>query len=300
MDLEQLQMRPVSADWLNNRSTYLGGTDIAAIMGLHPYKTAMSVYLEKKGLATPTELNEPMLHGQNLELYVAQLYSRATGRKLHKSKLYRMKDVPFLAANPDYEVRGERPLRLVECKTAGTWAGQEFGEECDAVPDQYLVQCMWQLAITKREICDLAVLIGGQKFRVYTINRDNELISDLGKRAFAWWQDYILADCPPPLTGHVADVAYIKGKWPESNTDELYACPELEQICKELRDARIANDACAKEVARLSNIIKDEMGNAGILKTSVGNITWKTDANGTRRFCPKFKEASIVESKSAA
>lgn len=299
IDPSTIQMRPVSDDWLAQRRTYLGGTDMAAIMGLHPYRTAMSVYLDKKGLEAPTELNQPMVHGQNLELYVAQIYARATGRKLHKSKLYRMKNCEFLAANPDYEVRGERPLRLVECKTAGQWAGQEFGAEGDAVPDQYLVQCMWQLAITKREICDLAVLIGGQDFRIYTIERDADLISELGKRAFAFWRDYILNDTPPPLTGHVADVAYVKGKWPESNTDEMYACPELEAVCTQLRDARIAQTICNDEVNRLSNIIKDEMGECGTLKTDIGTITWRTDGNGTRRFCPKFKEVSVVQSAAA-
>lgn len=300
IDLDKLQMRPVTNDWLSERSTYLGGTDIAAIMDLHPYRTATSVYLEKKGLAAPVDLNQPMVHGQNLELYVAQCYSKVTGRKLHKSKLYRMKDCPFFAANPDYEVRGERPLRLVECKTAGQWAGQEFGNEGDAVPDQYLVQCMWQLAITRRQVCDLAVLIGGQDFRIYTIERDEELIHTLGKRAFEWWRDYILSDCPPPLTGHQADTAMIKDRWPESNTDEMYAHPDLDELCIALRDARITADTCSKDVARLSNIIKEEMGECGTLQTSIGTITWRCDANGTRRFCPKFKEVSIVTQQPAA
>jgi predicted phage-related endonuclease len=38
--------------WLNDRRTYIGGTDIAAIMGVHPYATPLTVYEQKLGLAS--------------------------------------------------------------------------------------------------------------------------------------------------------------------------------------------------------------------------------------------------------
>ena len=182
-DPTKLQFRARSLSWIEERSTYLGGSDIAAIMGLDPYRTALGVYQEKKGLSSPLQINEPMVHGQNLELYVARCYRALTGRQIHKSHLYRHKDFPHLAVNPGYEIRSERPLRLLECRTTGYFAGQVFGQEGDGVPERYLVQCMWQLAITRRQVCDLAVLIGGQDFRIYTIERDEELITALIERA---------------------------------------------------------------------------------------------------------------------
>jgi predicted phage-related endonuclease len=33
-----------------DRTGYIGGSDIAAILGLSPYKTPLDVYLEKRGL----------------------------------------------------------------------------------------------------------------------------------------------------------------------------------------------------------------------------------------------------------
>lgn len=293
MNIESLAFRAPSKEWVENRSTYIGSTDIAAIMGLHPYRSEMSVYLDKTDMAAPVKLNQPMVHGQNLELYVAQLYRAATGRKIHKSKFRFIKDKPHLAANPDYEVVGERPLRLLECKTAGSWAGKVFGEETDAIPNQYLVQCMWQLAVTGRQICDLAVLIGGQEFRIYTVEREEELIREMIDRADQWWNDYIVYENPPPISGHDADSQIIRDRWPTSDTEEMFADPDLDELCRQLSEVSHARKSVDTEVSRLSNLIKDRMGSAGTLNCSIGTITWKTDVRGSRRFCTSFKEKEI-------
>ena len=291
--LERLAMRKPSDDWVSERSSYLGGTDISAILGLHPYKTPRGVYMEKKGLVPPVEFNEAMLHGQNLELYVMQLYRLDTGKTLHKSHLYRDRTVPFFAANPDYEIRGEPGL--LECKTAGVWAAQEFGLEGDAVPNQYLVQCMWQMALTGREYCDLAVLIGGQDYRCYHIERDEELIEKLKEEAYAWWHTYMANDCPPPLTGNEPDNIMVRNMYPTSNTSSMYATPEVDALCDRLREVRHMTKAGETECSRLTNEIKVAMGECGELHCSVGRITWKTTKAGTRPFNCKFEEMPALQ-----
>lgn len=286
----EIAMNAPSAKWVDERSTYLGGTDIAAILGIHPYKTARGVYLDKKGIGKPVELNEAMVHGQNLEPYVADLYKRLTKRKLRKSRLYRVKHVPYLACNPDYEVMKEK--RLLECKTAGFFAGQIFGEQGDAVPDQYLVQCMWQLAVTGREIVDLAVLIGGQDFRIYTIERDEEMISHLLSEASEWWNTYILADCPPPITGAEPDCQIVKDAYPQDNGDSIYATPDIETKVARLVKVMAAEKKVDEEKSRLQNEIKEYMGEVGTLDSELGTLTWKTNKNGSRTFKTNFKTKS--------
>ena len=34
-------------EWLRERKNYLGGSDLGAIAGLNPYRTALDVYLDK-------------------------------------------------------------------------------------------------------------------------------------------------------------------------------------------------------------------------------------------------------------
>jgi predicted phage-related endonuclease len=236
-----------------------------------------------------------MVHGQNLELYVAQCYSRLTGRKLHKSRFCRDKHVPYFAVNPDYETRGERPVRLVECKTAGAFMKDEWGEEGDAVPDQYLLQCMWQLAITGKQIVDLAVLIGGQDLRIYTIERDEDLIAHIRSEAMNWWETYMLSQTPPPISGMKPDTEYVNSEFSNSIEQVVYADPELDDLCIALRDARLAVNQADEYKTKLENDIKLRMKEASVLESSVGKITWKNTANGgSRRFVPKFKEVSTI------
>jgi putative phage-type endonuclease len=291
--LQRLLQKPTSQEWLDERASYLGGTDIAAILTdvngkpLHKYKTPLQVFLEKKGLKQPVELNEAMVHGINLEPYVAYCYSRYTGKKVKPAELVRDSEVPYFAANPDFEVIGES--RLLECKTAGYFVGvSEFGEGHDHVPDQYLVQCQWYLGVTGKDVCDLGAFIGGQEFRLYTIERDDSLINHIRQQAKEWWEAYILSDCPPPITGEDPDTDWVKSSYRQDDGEIIFAPPEIDELCVQLREARALASKSATEKARLENCIKEAMKTASTLQSSAGPITWKTNAAGVRVFKPAF------------
>jgi predicted phage-related endonuclease len=54
-------------EWLRERKNYLGGTDLAAICGLNPYRTALDVYLDKTSEDIAYETNSAMHWGTLLE-----------------------------------------------------------------------------------------------------------------------------------------------------------------------------------------------------------------------------------------
>ena len=67
-------------EWLRGRKHYLGGSDIAAILGLSSYKSAVDIYLEK----TSDNINndttsQPARWGILLEDIIAKEYSHITG-----------------------------------------------------------------------------------------------------------------------------------------------------------------------------------------------------------------------------
>ncbi len=292
--------RPRSEEWLEERRNYLGSTDVSAILGLNPYVTPRLVYLDKKGLIPPKEMNQAMAHGLNLEEYVGKCYARTTGYKIRRSKLYRHKDFPYFAANPDYEVLSIRPRRLLECKTAGYFAGQVFGDLQDQVPDQYLIQCSWQMFVTGREFVDLATLIGGQDFRIYTIPRDEELIGMIAEQAYSWWNTYILSECPPPISGEKGDTEYLNSEYPQHYDNTLYAGPDLDDICLKLRDVSEQVSSLSKEQDRLKNSVKEYMKDSSKLEFSAGSITWKTNEKGVRVFKPNFSKSTSSAGKVVA
>ncbi len=213
----------------------MGGSDIAAIWAWTHTGQLSASTTRRRALPLHWRSMNPWCT-DNLELYVARCYRAETGRQIHRSRLYRHRDFPHLAVNPGYEIRGERPLRLLECKTTGYFAGQIFGQPGEVVPEQDPRAVHGQLAITRRLVCDLAVLIGGQDFRIYTIERDEELITALIERAHKFWCDFVLAGCPPPLTGREPDCHWVKDQHPASTEEVIYASPEMDELCKALRE----------------------------------------------------------------
>jgi len=191
-------------DWLKQRQSGIGGSEIAAIVGLNQYKTPMQIWESKVNpVVEDNTTSEPAYWGNTLEEVVAQEYAKRTGRKIQRmNKQMRHPDFSFAIGNIDRavinpDISGNvrwkdgkiTTDRILECKTANGFSVKQWGEiGSDQVPDSYLIQCQWYMGVTGASICDLAVLIGGQDFRIYTINRDDDLIADLLQQGAAFWE----------------------------------------------------------------------------------------------------------------
>ncbi len=190
-------------DWLKGRQSGIGGSEIAAIVGLSQYRTPMQVWESKVNPVQDEETSQPAYWGTVLEDVVAKEYALRTGRKVQRlTKQMMHPDFSFAIANIDRavinpEISGNvrwkdgrlTTDRILECKTANGFMAKQWGEAgTDSVPDAYLIQCQWYMGVTGASICDLAVLIGGQDFRIYTILRDDDLINDLLIQGEAFWE----------------------------------------------------------------------------------------------------------------
>lgn len=296
---------PVDAGDPRIRRSGIGGSDIAAILGLSPWSGPMDVWLEKIGQAAPLVETERMRWGHLLEDPVAKEYARKKGRKVRNApttldpitnlrarvvrhsadKPWRMANVDRLTSDPrDAGVR-----RGLECKTADRFAAADFGEEdTDQVPVNYLLQCMWYMAVTGYDLWDLAVLIGGNTHRVYTITRDNELVERLFNAADEFWIVNVLQREPPPADGTDATRRYYESVKPKAEdeipmTDELYGLAlhraNLDRQIKEL----------TADKGLVENRIREVMPAKGIARRDNAKITWSTSV--TRRLDTKALQA---------
>lgn len=66
-------------EWLRLRKTGLGGSDAGAVCGLHPYSSAMKVFRDKTGDEVEELDTEAVRIGHDLEQYVAERFTEATG-----------------------------------------------------------------------------------------------------------------------------------------------------------------------------------------------------------------------------
>ena len=72
-------------EWLDWRRRGIGGSDVSAIIGISPFRTARDIYYDKVGIAAVEE-NEgnwvAMEMGHLLEDLVAKIFERKTGLKI--------------------------------------------------------------------------------------------------------------------------------------------------------------------------------------------------------------------------
>lgn len=71
-------------EWLKNRQTGIGGSDVAAILGLSRYKSPLDVYNDKIGEISESEQTQAAYWGTQLEDIVAKEFQKRTGMKVQK------------------------------------------------------------------------------------------------------------------------------------------------------------------------------------------------------------------------
>jgi putative phage-type endonuclease len=272
----------------------IGGTDIGAILGLSPYKTPLELWSEL--ISSDTPKSRDLLHlryGQHTESFVASEYERATQlftvehspTLFHKTHSYIFGHIDrFVLDTPDTPAVVDGVVtanRLLECKTSSAFSKSDWGEAgTDQVPPLYLVQCAWYLAITECETADLAVLIGNNDFRIYTITRDLELEGLIFSHAQAFWHEHVLGQMPPaPINTQDAAALFPK----EAPDLAVEASSDLLQSIRAYQDKCQKSQASGDECERLKVEILNYMGHAEKL-THCGKTlaTWKSSKPSLR------------------
>lgn len=243
------------------RKTGLGGTDMARLLGMSRFGGPMDVYMEKRGMSAPLIETEPMKWGKILEEPVAQEYARKSGRKVRRAAAFLRHPVyPQLFANLDrWSLKAGTPKRVLECKTSSVFTADDFGEEfTDQVPDDYLVQVMHYMVVTDTETADLAVLIGGNKHRVYTIQRDGELVDAMLAEGLKFWDD-TQRGIPPAMDGSPAAAEYLRKTYRDKGT-ERHMTPDLANMAMTYEHLRLSIKELEEQRAAIGNGIRELMG----------------------------------------
>jgi putative phage-type endonuclease len=266
----------MDAEHAAKRKLCIGGTDISAIIGCNPWRTALDVYMDKTGMSEPVPTNEPMFWGAVLEPVIADRYALDHGVELVNPGFMTHPDPrkPWWGGSPDRRVVGQ-PLGL-EIKTAGWRARDKWGAPgTSEVPENYLVQCAWYMPLMDVDTMDVPVLFSGSEYAEYTVKRDLELEALLGEAAEKFVRDHIDARLPPEMREPVSAERYIKARFPANTQPLVQADPELTKVIAELRDARSALAIAEKTEALLTARVKAAIGDADGVSSELGNLTWK-------------------------
>lgn len=114
-------------DWLRYRKCGITGTDAGAILGVNPYRSAFQVYCDKNSETIENIDNEAMRQGRDLEDYVAQRFTGATGLKVRRANaIYQSEEHPLLLADFDRLIVGQKAG--LECKTVSPFSADKWAD----------------------------------------------------------------------------------------------------------------------------------------------------------------------------
>lgn len=275
-------------DWLVERKNGIGGSDIAALLGASPWKTPHQLWLEKTGREESTVSDsEAVYWGKALEDVVATRYAEVTGRKVQRVRSILRIDGTIALANIDRAVvnpeisdhvsviDGHKLTtdRILEIKTARVRSDDWGNPGTDEMPTHYWLQCQWYLGITGARWCDLAVLFGGQKFAIYTLERDDDLFARLLEEANRWWQAHVVADMPPKPT----TVEEARRMWQRHEPGKtVSATDDIASLVAELAELSQKEKELQYQMEQRELAVMQAMGDAEALEYQ-GKIlvTWK-------------------------
>lgn len=308
-------------EWLKARRSGIGGSDVAAILNLNKFKTALDIYEDKISTEEPKDQqSEAAYFGTILEDVVAKEFSKRTGLKVQRVNTmlrsgvgdWMIANIDRAVINPDIagrvsvydEQRQAETGRMIstnwilECKTANQFMADSWGESQEAeivngavvtehkIPIYYETQVQWYLAVTGCEVCFVAVLLGGQDFRIYAVKRDEDVIKALKEHCSVFWHENVLKRIPPQAQS-MKDVEKL---FPKDNGDLVEATNEQAADIGELRTlAERIKELTDQQSVVKSRLIASLGENTGLMIGGEKACTYKAQKS-TRFDSTRFKK----------
>ncbi|MBT9495340.1 MAG: YqaJ viral recombinase family protein [Paucibacter sp.] len=225
-----------------DRKRFIGGSDVAAVLGLSPWSTPVELWMEKTGRTEPRPVDikreRIFARGKKLEpvvidMGIDKLRERGhTVELIARNRRYRHPLHRFISVEIDAELIIDGEHVNVDAKTVMGFARDKWGEEdTEEVPMEYAAQFMTGLACTGRQRCLVLALIGLDDVLIYWVNHDAEAVDSLVGELVDFWVKHVKADAPPdPL--RFSDV---KALYPRDNGRTVEATPEIAELVEKRR-----------------------------------------------------------------
>lgn len=227
-------------DWVKSRSLGIGGSEIASILGLDPYRSPYSVWMDKTSGQSKSVENAYTRSGQKLEKVVVEYFVEETGFAIEPQNDQDFhhichKEYDYMRGSRDrvyVKPNGERCI--LECKTT------QSNVDKNDLPMTWFCQLQWYMGLYGVRIGAIAWLERGIRFDYKEIEFDEVFFNYLVSSVKMFWENYVLTNTEPPYM-NANDVAL---KYPNhadnvviEATDELFAVyNKLKEIREKVKD----------------------------------------------------------------
>lgn len=278
----------------------IGGSDLAAILGLDPWKTPQEVWERLMGLGTDKQTTLDMRRGNEQEDWALREFQIYTGLKTRKIHQTLQAQPPWDHATAHLDSHVVSPERLPE--------GIELGGEVpplekltgpgvlevknprgpgwlrvkrEGLKAFYLCQMAHYWGVTGWTWGVFAIFNADYGLQVFFLERDEELVQDVMSRSRAWYDTHVIGEvCPPE-----AEPVDIKMDAVES-TDLVKDDSALwRDLVSQFREAQSSRDEGKAAYEAAGELVKEYMKKveAKVIEGGGGRIYWRP-RKGKRTF----------------
>jgi putative phage-type endonuclease len=263
--------------WLKVRNDSIGGSEAAAIVGMNPWKSEYTLWLEKTGQSQQEDIseNECVHFGTILEQVVADEFCRREGKKVRKCGLFRSNKYPFMTASFDRLLVGEDAG--LECKTSNAFKREEWDE--GEIPPNYYVQCQHYMLVSGLPRWYIACLIGGNHFVSWVVERNDDDIAALEQAEIAFW-DKVQRHIMPEVDGSESSTDSLKKMYKGGQAEPVMLPKESMDLLKRLDELKALKADIDSQTKDIQNKLCAMLGDNEIGIIGEGDnerkVTWKT------------------------
>ena len=279
-------------DWLAWRNTGIGGSDAGVATGVHPYKSSLDLYLEKRKGIRPHVTGLAVSVGNDLEDYVIR-----KAQELHPDRVRALEVLPMMShpeldwmlATCDAGVSaGSHGLGIIEAKTALSKYGH-MGWIGGNIPAHYRAQVVHYLAVTGRKWGIICALTEGPNWYSHIIEPKSWEIDEMIEAELRLWnaiQSDDLAFLIDDSERCTKALAKLFPEAKENNEIDLRGNEKAEEAIKQYLTSKRFEKAAAEDKKESENILKSLIGEAELAHVGDCEIKWTNTARG-RRFSVK-------------
>lgn len=222
-------------EFLAERQSYLGASDMAAILGVDLYRTPLDVFNEKLGLVQSFEGNKQTERGLKLENVAASEYTEATGRKVHRRSVELVHpEHDFIRGHIDRRVVGDKRPVEIKCPSRGMFHKMKR----EGLPASQIIQMQSYLWLDRSPVGDFAIFCADAwEILPFEVEAQPELFDQIEHAAVIFWKEHVLKNIPPKATKQDApaiEFAKIAGEVINRDDSDFIEVAQLFREAKQL------------------------------------------------------------------
>lgn len=260
--------------WLRYRKQGIGGSDVASLLGISKWKSEIELWLDKTNQTNePPVENEAMIWGTIMEPIIRNHFAEVTGKTVVELKaMLQHPEYSFMLADVDgFTVDDTGNPAILEIKTASEYKRSEWDE---GVPAYYQTQVQHYLCVTGIQKAYVAVLIGGNSFKIYEVDADPELQSMLVAVEKNFWNK-VQNMIRPEMDGSDAAKNLLDSLYRGGISEQIVMPDEAVEYVDAYIEACVEEDNAKAKKQEAANRIKEIMGDYDKATCLGHSISWK-------------------------